>query len=104
MSGLIYALITAVAFATFEPASKIIAGEFSPLAICGIRFLIGGLMLLPYSLYEMKKQRTYLSVADHGKMIGLGILFICVSMVMLQYAIKLSSSPALIAIIFSDKL
>ena len=101
MSGLIYALITAVAFATFEPASKIIAGEFSPLAICGIRFLIGGLMLLPYSLYEMKKQKAHLSVADHGKMVGLGILFICVSMVLLQYAIKLSSSPALIAIIFS---
>ncbi len=101
MSGLIYALITAVAFATFEPASKIIAGDFSPLAICGIRFLIGGLMLLPYSLYEMKKQKASLSVSDHCKMVGLGILFICVSMVLLQYAIKLSSSPALIAIIFS---
>ena len=101
MSGLIYALITAIVFATFEPASKIIAADFSPMAICGIRFLIGGIMFLPYSLYEMKKQKISLTVTDHIKMVGLGILFICISMTLLQYAIKLSSSPGLIAIIFS---
>ena len=101
MSGLIYAIITAIIFATFEPASKLIAADFSPFAICGIRFLIGGLMFLPYSLFEIKKQKIHLGLKDHIKMVGLGILFICVSMTILQYSIKLSSSPALIAIIFS---
>ena len=101
MKGLLYALITAVVFASFEPISKLIATDFSPLAICGIRFLIGGLMFLPYSLYEIRKQKIQLTITDHIKMVGLGILFICISMTMLQYAIKLSSSPALIAIIFS---
>ena len=101
MSGLIYALITAIVFATFEPASKIIAADFSPMAICGIRFLIGGIMFLPNSLYEMKKQKISLTATDHVKMVGLGILFICISMTLLQYAMKLSSSPGLIAIIFS---
>lgn len=101
MSGFIYAVITAIIFATYEPVSKLIAADFSPFAICGIRFLIGGLMFLPYSLYEIKRQKISLSIKDHGKMVGLGILFICLSMTMLQFAIKLSSSPALIAIIFS---
>lgn len=101
MSGLLYAIITAIIFATFEPASKLIAADFSPFAICGIRFLLGGLMFLPYSLYEIKKQKIRLCFGDHVKMVGLGILFICVSMTLLQYSIKLSSSPALIAIIFS---
>jgi len=101
MSGLLYAVITAVIFATFEPASKIIAADFSPFAICGIRFLIGGIMFLPYSLYEIRKKNVSFTVTDHIKMVGLGILFICFSMTMLQYSVKLSSSPALIAIIFS---
>ena len=101
MSGLLYALITAIVFAIYEPASKLIAAEFSPFAICGIRFFIGGLMFLPFSIFEIKKQKINLTFTDHLKMVGLGILFICISMTMLQFAIKLSSSPALIAIIFS---
>ena len=59
-------------------------------------------MLLPFSVYEIRKQKVRLNPTDHLKMVGLGILFICVSMVMLQYAIKLASSPALIAIVFSS--
>ncbi len=100
-SGLLYALITAIVFATFEPVAKLVATDFSPIAMCIMRFLIGGLIFLPYSLYEMKKQKISLTLMDHIKMMGLGILFICISMPMLQYSIKFSSSPALIAIIFS---
>lgn len=100
--SLIYVIITAILFATLEPVSKLIATDISPLAITAIRFLIGGLMLLPFSLYEIKKQKVRLKPTDHLKMTGLGILFICASMVMLQYAIKLSSSPALVAIVFSS--
>lgn len=100
--SLVYVMLTAILFATLEPVSKLIAADISPLAITAIRFLIGGLMLLPFSLYEIKKQKVRLNPTDHLKMVGLGILFICVSMVMLQYAIKLASSPALIAIVFSS--
>ncbi len=100
-SGYIYVIITAVLFATFEPISKLIAADITPLAITAIRFLIAGLMLLPFSLREIKKQNVKLTLGDHLKMIGLGILFICASMVSLQYGVKLSTSPALIAILFS---
>lgn len=100
--SLMYVMLTAILFATLEPFSKIIAADISPLAITAIRFLIGGLMLLPFSVYEIRKQKVRLNPTDHLKMVGLGILFICVSMVMLQYAIKLASSPALIAIVFSS--
>lgn len=101
-SGLIYVFITAIVFATLEPVSKLIASDISPLAITAIRFLIGGVMLLPFSIYEIKKQKLRLGIGDHLKMAGLGVLFICLSMVMLQYAVKLSSSPSLIAIVFSS--
>lgn len=100
-SGYIYVIITAILFATFEPISKLIAADISPLAITAIRFLIAGLMLLPFSLHEIKKQKVHLTLLDHLKMVGLGILFICASMVFLQYGVKFSASPALIAILFS---
>ena len=104
-SGFIYVIITAVLFATFEPISALIANDITPLAITAIRFLIAGLMLLPFSLHEIKKQKIKLTLGDHLKMVGLGILFICISMVALQYGVKVAKaanqSPALIAIVFS---
>lgn len=101
-NGFLYALITAIVFATFESVAKLVATDFSPIAMCIMRFLIGGLLFLPFSIYEIKKQKISLTLMDHIKMAGLGILFICISMPLLQYSIKLSSSPALIAIIFSS--
>ena len=100
--NMIYVIITAVLFATLEPVSKLIAADISPLALTAVRFLIGGIIFLPISIGEIKKNGIKLNVTDHLKMAGLGVLNVCVSMVVLQYAVKLSSSPALIAIIFSS--
>ncbi len=99
--GLIYVLITAVTFATLEPVSKLIANQVNPYAVTFIRFLISCLMLMPYALYNIKKTNTKLELKDHISFCGLGFLFVCVSMVLLQVAVLESSSPAVIAIIFS---
>ncbi len=100
-SGFLYVIITAVLFATFEPIAALIKADISPLAITSIRFLVAGLMLLPFSIIEIRKQKIKFTLTDHLKMVGLGILFICTSMVLLQYAVKMSNNAALIAIIFS---
>lgn len=99
--GIIYALITAVLFVTLEPVSKLVANDITPYAITFWRFLIGSLILVPPAIAKIKKENIHITLKDIGLMTALGILFICISMVLLQIAVKKADSPSLIAIIFS---
>jgi len=99
--GILYALITAVLFVTLEPVSKLIAEEVTPYAITFWRFLIGSFILIPPAIIKIRKEKIKITAKDLGITTLLGILFICVSMVSLQLAVKQSEAPSLIAIIFS---
>lgn len=99
--GVIYALITAILFVTLEPVSKIIAGEVNPYAITFWRFIIGSLILLPPAIVKIKREKIHIGIKDIGILMLLGILFICISMVLLQIGVKKADSPSLIAIVFS---
>jgi len=101
-NGMIYVLITALLFTTHEPVSKLFAASFDPYSVTAIRFLIGGLVLLPLSLMEIKKKQIKLEGKDFLVLTGLGVLFICISMVVLQVAVAISENPAVVAIIFSS--
>ena len=100
--GLFYILLTAIMFATLEPVSKLIAHITNPFAITFIRFFIGGVVLLPFSYAKVKKSAIVLDKKDYLTITLLGILCICISMTLLQYAVLKADSPALIAIIFSS--
>ncbi len=100
--ALFYILLTSVVFTTLEPISKLIAAQVSPLSITFLRFFIGGAILLPFSVARIKKYNIVLGKTDYLAMALLGVLCICVSMVLLQYAVLKAASPALIAIIFSS--
>ena len=99
--GILYALITAILFVTLEPVSKLIANDVNPYAITFWRFLIGSVILLPPAIIKIKKENIHITAIDWFKMVLLGILFICISMVVLQVAVKKAEAPSLIAIIFS---
>ncbi len=100
--GIIYSLITAILFVTLEPVSKLISNDVNPYAITFWRFLIGSLILIPPAVAKIRKNNIRITIKDILIMSGLGILFICVSMVTLQLAVKKADSPSLIAIIFSS--
>lgn len=100
-NGVLYVIITALLFTTFEPVCKLFANEINPYVITALRFLIGSLVLLPFTIREIVKKNIKLKGTDFVIMVMLGILFICVSMVLLQVSLKMADSPALIAIIFS---
>lgn len=101
-SGLLFAVITALCFATHEPVSKLFASEIDPYAINAIRFFIGSLVLLPFSVREIVKKRIKLTLKDFMIMGLLGVLFICVSTPLLQVSVKIADSPSIVAIIFSS--
>lgn len=100
--GLIYVIITALVFTTLEPVSKLIAEQVSPYAITFWRCMIGALVLMPFAIAKIKKQKIRIDIKDIGLMCFLGTLLICISLIMLQVAIKKADNPALIAIILSS--
>ena len=100
--GMLYALITAILFVTYEPISKLIAGTVNPYAITFWRFIMGSLILLPPALVKIKKDSIHIGIKDFLVMSALGILFICISMIALQVGVKKADSPSLIAIVFSS--
>lgn len=101
-SGLLFAFITALCFSTHEPVSKLFANEIDPYAINAIRFFVGSLVLLPFSVREIVKKKIKLTFKDFVVMGLLGALFICVSTPLLQVSVKIADSPSIVAIIFSS--
>lgn len=99
-----FVLITALFFATLEPVSGHIAANINPAAMTAIRFIIGGIILLPFAFIAIKKHNVKISSKTIGSLFLLSILLIGASMVPLQYAIleakKANLSTAVIAIIF----
>ena len=101
----IYVLITAVAFATLEPFGQLEAlAGLSGMQITALRFAIGSVILLPFSIYQLRKKHLSLSFRDLLILSGLGILCICVSMSLLQQSVIVAkaanASAANVAIIF----
>lgn len=99
---MIYAIITALVFTTLEPVSKLIADQVNPYAITFWRCMIGALVLMPFAMVKIKKQKIKIEAKDIGILCLLGTLLICISLVVLQIAVKKADSPSLIAIVFSS--
>ena len=99
-----FVLITAICFATLEPVSGHIAGNINPAAMTAIRFIIGGIILLPFAFGSIKKHSVKISGKTILNLFLLSILLIGASMVPLQYAVleakKSGLSTAVVAIIF----
>ncbi|MDF2988580.1 MAG: EamA family transporter [Eubacterium sp.] len=98
--GYIYILITAFAFSTMEIAGKMISSQFNPFQLTFLRFAIGGLVLLPLAIREIKKRKLRLSRGDFAFFALTGIIGILISMSFFQLAI-LNTKASIVAVIFS---
>ena len=65
-SGYIYIVLCAVIFSTMEVMLKTVHGVFAPMQITCLRFLIGGILLIPFALRSMEKKGTSITRADLG--------------------------------------
>ena len=99
-----FVLITALCFATLEPISAQIATNINPAVMTAIRFVIGGIILLPFAFTAIKKQNIKITYKTLTNLFLLSVLLIGTSMVPLQYAVleakKANLSTAVVAIIF----
>ncbi len=96
----LYVFLTGMLFGSMEVALKIGGATFNPIQLTFIRFLIGGLFLLPFAISDLRKKQIKLSTSDLGYLFILGLICICFSMVLFQIGL-MGINASLAALIFS---
>lgn len=96
----IWIILTAFCFGTMEIALKLAGTSFSALQLTFLRFLIGGLVLLPFAIADLRKKHYKLSISDVLYLLVLGTLCICISMTLFQVGV-MRTNANLAAIIIS---
>lgn len=88
----IYVVLTAILFGTMEVACKVAGNHLDPFQLTFLRFAIGGLILLPFAIVELRKSHVKLTVKDLAMLAGVGILGVPISMVFFQLGIMYSNA------------
>jgi drug/metabolite transporter (DMT)-like permease len=96
--GYILLGVTIFMFSTLEVVTSTLKGLINPLQLTFLRFLIGGIVLLPLAI----KKREKLLAKDLLFFLGLGILNILLSMGSLQLAINLGKASTAAILISSN--
>lgn len=95
----LYILLSAGFFSTMEVVLKIAGNQLDAFQLTFIRFLIGGLFLLPFALMEVKKYHTVITKKDYLHMLAMGVVCICISMIFFQLGVE-NSKASTAAVIF----
>ena len=80
LKGFLYIVIPMFLFSSMEIALKIAGGQFNPVELNFIRFLIGGLALSPFAVLHLKKNGIKMSAYDLGRCALTGFVIVVVSM------------------------
>lgn len=96
--GIFYVLLSAVLFSSMEVAVKLSGGVFNSIQLNFLRFLIGGLVLLPLARTQLRRANYKLTRDDWTGFLITG--FICIVVSMTMYILSISFMPASIAAVF----
>ena len=99
-SGHLYIVLCALIFSTMEVMLKVVHGVFAPLQLTCLRFLFGGILLIPFALRSIRRKGAKLHRKDFGFFALTGFLFVAVSMVIYQLAVSYTKA-SVVAVIFS---
>ena len=90
-----------IIFSTFEVVTKTMNGALTGTALTFYRFLIGGLILLPFGIQDSRKREARLEKKELCILIVLSFLLVAASMTLAQYGIFYSSA-SISAVLFSS--
>ncbi len=85
--GYLLILITIILFSTLEVTGKLIGADISPFSITLYRFLLGGVILLPFAYKQTKEKEVKLKGKEVFKLTLPGLINVSISMLFLQLAI-----------------
>lgn len=98
--GYLFIALATLFFSTMEIALKEVAGQFNPVQLNLTRFLIGGLVLVPFARRMLHKRHERLNAVSLLKLAALGFLGIVVSMTLYQLAVE-HTNASVVAVLFS---
>lgn len=93
--------LTGFLFATMEVSLKVAGTGMDSFQLTFLRFFIGGIIILPFAIAEMKKNSVRISIKDIGFLTLVGIVGIPVSMLFFQLGVmecNASTSSVLICV------
>lgn len=99
--GYLYIVLTAIIFSTMEIMLKQVHGVFAPLQITVLRFLVGGLALLPLTLTTLRRRGIFPERSALRTWALTGLLNVSLAMVLYQMAVTYTKASA-VAVIFSS--
>ncbi|MBQ9016099.1 MAG: DMT family transporter [Firmicutes bacterium] len=95
----IFVVITAFLFGSMEVSCKIGGADLDAFQLTFLRFAIGGLVLLPFAVIEMRRRGVRIHGKDVLQLAGVGALGIPVSMVLFQLSIMSSNASTVSVLI-----
>lgn len=95
-------IFAAILFSTMEIMLKAISGQFNAVQLTFTRFLIGGLILLPFALRSLKRREINMTLSKLLPFALYGFIGITVSMTLYQLAISYTEA-SIVAVIFSSQ-
>ncbi|AFK87266.1 MULTISPECIES: DMT family transporter [Thermoanaerobacterium] len=78
--GYIYLIVTVLFFSTYEVVGRTLTGIINPLQINFIRFFIGGLILLPVAIKNIKSKNLHIALKDFWLLVLIGLTNVVFSM------------------------
>lgn len=95
----VFIVLTAFLFGTMEVACKIAGNGLDPFQLTFIRFAIGGLILLPFAIRDLRKNHIVLTAKDFVILAFTGLLGVTISMVLFQIAVVDSNASTVSVLI-----
>ncbi|NCA78088.1 MAG: DMT family transporter [Alphaproteobacteria bacterium] len=92
-------ILSATLFSTMEVALKIAGSDFDAFQLTFLRFLIGGLFLLPFAFKRIRRKNIQIQGKDYLYLLLLGTVCIPVSMIFFQLGVE-NANAATAAVIF----
>ena len=86
-SGYFFIVLCAVIFSTMEVMLKTVHGVFAPMQITCLRFLVGGVLLIPFAMRSIRKKNAVLTRKDLGFFACAGFLCVVIAMSLYQMSV-----------------
>lgn len=98
--GYIFIFLATVFFSSMEVALKTVAHDFNPMQLNCTRFLVGGLLLIPFALRGLRQHGAQVTAAAWKGFAWLGFVGLVVSMMFYQMSI-LYAPASVVSVLFS---
>ena len=98
--GYIFIFLATVFFSSMEVALKTVAHDFNPMQLNCTRFLVGGLLLIPFALRGLRQHGARVTAAAWTGFAWLGFVGLVVSMMFYQMSI-LYAPASVVSVLFS---